>query len=428
MKIRTDKEKWEYFTKEKIIREKKKWMGKKIILFSVSEATQKAKNIVVENGGQVVAFVDNNLIQQNRLLEGIPVLKVEDIDKSNEENFIIICGGLWYEKEQQLHELGISPKNIMVIKNSCEIFIIKLAKLLKAWFILKKLKKMYGNQILLCPYPGTGDAYLTGRYLQNYLSNNSINNYTILVTGKVFKKVLEMYGYDNIYQITLYECEQLKELLTCFGGERLGIHYMMYWGLRTQNIYHIENYKRISFSELFKKAVFEDDNEAFAELTYCEDKEYIDEIINTKKIIPGKTVILAPYANSFSHELTLEWWEELVSILKKHNYKVFTNSSSEKEPVIKGSEPILLKYEDMYPVLEVAGYFIGVRSGLFDLMGSAKCKKIVIYQEYLSNERMNFFSLNNMQLCDDAVEFKLVNTKDKKRVLLKNIISEIEFK
>ena len=236
---------------------------------------------------------------------------------------------------------------------------------------------------------------------------------------------MDTYGYTDMQLISREECEQLKILLAYFGGDRLHMHFMLYWGLIWQNIYRIENIKGISFHSIFVRTVFG--------VQPLESRPFVKEAEDDEShgwesrydLLPGRTVILAPYANSFNEELTKDWWEALVDELIARGFKVFTNSSGDKEPVIAGTERVFLSYEDMFKVLGVAGYLVGMRSGLFDLMNEAACTKVVIYQEFITRERMNFFSLKNMYGCRNAYEYQLANTPEGRQALRQRILEEV---
>lgn len=401
-----------------------KFHNKKVILFSVSVYSQVAFEILKKHGINILYTVDNDPIQQQREWKGYAVKRPEDIDK-NDNIIVIICGGFLNEKYRQLKKIGLTNNKIFVIEYPKDSKVKEIVSVFWGLKLYNRIKKEYGEkEMLLCPYPGTGDLYLTGRYLNYYIDKHNIgNNYLIIVTNNSCRKVLELYGYDkkNILVITEYECKLLRILITYIEDRNIKIHYMLYWGLHYQ--YSIRINQEVSFNDVFEKTVFGLEKHIPILPKFSTDSNSIKDLIKKNEIIPQKTVILAPYANSYLQEVDNELWEKLVRELKKNGFRVFTNSASDKEPVIKGSRKIFLSYQDMFPIIENSGYFIGMRSGLCDLMSNAKCKKIIIYQDSMLTSKMKFFSLNNMGLCDDAIEFKYDGNNEK---LLKSIIDEIK--
>jgi ADP-heptose:LPS heptosyltransferase len=92
---------------------------------------------------------------------------------------------------------------------------------------------------------------------------------------------------------------------------------------------------------------------------------------------PKRTVILYPVSYS-APLLPNKFWEELAEEIKKKGYTVATNViGNEKE--IKGTIPLYTSIEEKFASAEIAGTVIGIRSGIFDVISYANCKKIIIY-------------------------------------------------
>lgn len=123
-------------------------------------------------------------------------------------------------------------------------------------------------------------------------------------------------------------------------------------------------------------------------------------------LVKGKTVILSPYANTIANP-SKEFWILLVEKFKEKGYMVVTNSGGDKEPAIEGTKQVLIPFDITVPVVELCGTFIGLRSGLCDFIASAKAGKIIIYPDriYVNGPVIDFYGLNKMGLCDDALEY-----------------------
>lgn len=106
---------------------------------------------------------------------------------------------------------------------------------------------------------------------------------------------------------------------------------------------------------------------------------------------PGKTVLIAPLAKSYPHQLPVNWWEPVVSSLMSEGFKVVTNIAAksnfssadvrDKVDFIKGSIPLEIPIDLVIPFTELCGNFIGVRSGLCDLLAFSNARKIIIYPQ-----------------------------------------------
>jgi hypothetical protein len=59
--------------------------------------------------------------------------------------------------------------------------------------------------------------------------------------------------------------------------------------------------------------------------------------------------------------------------------------------------------------MDAAGYFIGVRSGLCDVISTSSCKKVILYEKdglFYKASQYEYFSLEKMGLCNDAIEIE----------------------
>ena len=91
-------------------------------------------------------------------------------------------------------------------------------------------------------------------------------------------------------------------------------------------------------------------------------------------------VILSPYAKSVT-ALSEKIWEDIVSDYAGRGYQVFTNVAGDEKP-LAGTKPISPAICEMKSVVERAGVFVGIRSGLCDVIRTARCRKIALYPEY----------------------------------------------
>lgn len=386
----------------------------RVVIFGVSEDSSIVINEIMQLGGRIEFIIDNSKLQQQHKWLGYEIKDPSELMNDRKDICVIITKDHAYEKKRQILYYGISRNDILYFVPNQYNFKDRLIGMMKCLYVYNKIKSISNKYMLMCPYPGTGDAYITGLYLEGFIENKKIKNdeYTILVLGNGFKKILELYGYKNIKVISKEECDSIKALLCIMPSEFIKIYYLMYWGLPYQNVYRIEPIKGISFHELLKRSVF-----------YNVKK--IKYITYDKKSDKTKKIVIAPYANSFEMELPILFWEELIQKLSSLGYTVYTNCGNSKEQEIYGSIRLEMPYVEMFDFLNSCNYLIGVRSGLFDIFNDVNCYKIVLYQEYMSYERMKFFSLNNMYNRNDAVEYKLINESEYRVYLMNQIIENV---
>ena len=100
----------------------------------------------------------------------------------------------------------------------------------------------------------------------------------------------------------------------------------------------------------------------------------------------GKSVVLSPYAKSVAG-IGNPIWQRIISYYKQKGYQVYTNVAGE-ENALPGTCALRVSLGQLQGAVEWAGTFIGIRSGLCDVIKEAKCRKIVLFPDcYYSDTR-----------------------------------------
>lgn len=92
-----------------------------------------------------------------------------------------------------------------------------------------------------------------------------------------------------------------------------------------------------------------------------------------------RTIILAPHALTVQG-LEESFWLKLVAELIKKNkdYVIYTNVASPHEKVIPGTTPIVTNFQELRYLAERVNCFIGIRSGIFDLLAFTDARLLYI--------------------------------------------------
>ncbi|MCI9180628.1 MAG: hypothetical protein HFG50_11600 [Lachnospiraceae bacterium] len=98
------------------------------------------------------------------------------------------------------------------------------------------------------------------------------------------------------------------------------------------------------------------------------------------EIVPGKSVILSPYAKSVT-AIKKEIWAQIIQDYQNKGYVCYTNVVGD-ETALPDTIPISPLIDEMQLIVEWAGIFIGIRSGLCDVIKEASCRKIALYPDY----------------------------------------------
>lgn len=391
--------------------------GKELYIFGCVVQARDIRDELQDNGCVLEGFVDNNPGKAGggKKCLGVPVLFPVDL-KVDENKIIIICSKYFSEMKNQLEKLGFSDRNILriPIDEDAKKWSDDDASIKSALEIIEKGNELYEgilkenpnlDRMFICPYPGTGDIYMACTFLPKYLEINKICNYVVLVIGNSCKKVAELFEKEKVISITREQSEALLRFWE-FSGDDTIIKPLLYWGWRTKRYLYADHYPQISFSEMFVYDVFEYDDRPKTRNPIQESKEIVEMYFKELGLALGKTVIIAPYAGSFISEISYDVWKMLAKKLMEKGFSVCTNCSNESEETIEGTKRVCFPYAQAVPFVECAGYFIGIRSGLCDVISSAKCKKIIMYEDAFNATRISFFGLKKMGLCEsDVFEF-----------------------
>jgi hypothetical protein len=137
----------------------------------------------------------------------------------------------------------------------------------------------------------------------------------------------------------------------------------------------------------------------------------------------GRTILVAPLANSYPHKIQRFWWEKAVAALKNKGFTVVNNIganshfSSEDTKVkvghIDGATPVDIPIDMAIPFAELCGYFLGIRSGLCDLLAYSNTRKLIVYPEPDPNASnfnwvrsvAHYWSLQRNYNCERTLEY-----------------------
>ncbi len=114
-------------------------------------------------------------------------------------------------------------------------------------------------------------------------------------------------------------------------------------------------------------------------------------------VAPGRSTILFPYARSMNVS-ALQHMEALGKQFEQRGRTVFTSVAGAETPV-PGTRPIFIPFQLLIDVAEHAGWTVAVRSGIDDVLSSARCRKTSVYPNM---DMVRLWDLGGMGLCRDA--------------------------
>jgi len=389
---------------------------KRIVLFGASIASKEVKNCLAEYGYAPFAVVDNDTRKIGRECLGLTVQEPEKLLLPYSDSYAILIhsSGFYREILFQLKKIGYQ-KNKQVfalnfnINDSLAIFAYYTALKIRGLFLCWRLMRSLPHDafMFVAPYTGIGDIYLVGLFFNEYLKRNNVKKYVFVVVNVACKKVAEMFNIENIKVVKSNHAEDLVNLNRGLGTKFKIVTLNDGWS--SDPLQWIRGYKNLDFAKMFRYFVFGFDDNAQYELPPRKDWQHeIDELFQRHNLVKGKTVILSPYSNTL-FELPGDFWEAIALHCKELGYSVCTNCAAKNEKPVKETEAVFFPLGMAVDFVEAAGCFVGIRSGLCDVISSAKAKKIILYEKdgyFYKSSPYEYFSLKKMGLCEDAVELE----------------------
>lgn len=354
-----------------------------VYLFGHCEATLTLADLLLSYGIMPVAILDNNKIKYKTFYKDIPVQKPDVIIKEKPEKAVVLIVTRFYESMYaQLRKLGFAGEVRKLVDYntyaeyslSIDTILRKKERLFQGERILAGLKEKYpGHFLVFCPFQALGDIYFCMSYLPEFMKKRNVLKSVVCVVGKGCGAVAALFGSCHVEIFGQKELDAAVQ--ACFYENQSDTFVAHQDRPYVVDLNRALYNKRISLEKIYCCGVFGLPIETEPVLPRCW-KEYP----GNGDIEKGRAVILSPYAKSVT-ALCGDVWGQIITVYREKGYQIFTNVSGNEQP-LAGTEPISPGISEMKSVVEQAGTFIGIRSGMCDVIRTADCRKIALYPDY----------------------------------------------
>lgn len=117
------------------------------------------------------------------------------------------------------------------------------------------------------------------------------------------------------------------------------------------------------------------------------------------QIVPGRTLVLFPYARSVPQDCTVHF-VALAEQATQAGYHVMTSVAGQEQP-IAGTAAVHIPFDLLIPFCELAGHVVAIKSGIGDILATARCAKIFVYR---NEGDIDMFSVVDSELGGNAKE------------------------
>lgn len=357
--------------------------NKKIYLFGHCNSTEQLTDELLEKGYEIVAILDNSKAKQGLEYRGIEIQSPDVVrEQEDEETIVLIVTRFYEEMKAQLRELGFQGEVVKLVDyNTYAEYSLsedtlerKRKRVAHGIEILRGIEERNPNCFrVFCPLVALGDVFFCMSYLPLFMKKKGIEKCVICVGSQACAKVVSLFGQEYIEVLSQYDLDTaIQASLYMRDSNAFIAHQDRPYVV---NLHKALYKKLIPLEQMYACGVFG----LPIETKPCEPKHW-ELYKNLDEIVPDKTVILSPYAKSVIN-LPERVWEDIVEDYKSREYNIYTNVVGDEKP-LKGTKGISPDISQIQSLVEHAGTFIGIRSGLCDVIKYADCKKIALFPDY----------------------------------------------
>ncbi len=361
---------------------------KHIFLFGHCNASLELIDLLEAKGLQASAILDNSDEKQGREYRGVEVVYPKQInelsgDNPKEDSIVLIASRFYESMHKQLRELGYEgPVRKVIDYNTYADYSLSDETINRMQLreqagerLTKDLEEKYpGYFKVFFPFNALGDVYLAMSYWPHFAQKRSIGKTVFCVPAPVLADVVHLFGN---YPVEIYEQKLLDSMIqaaiyTQDKDSYIAHHDRPY----VINLHRALYVKKIPMELIYRCGVFGLERDTEPVLPKGGTERFSD----LDSIPKGKSVIFSPYAKSVT-AIDDKVWKNAIAFYAENGFKCYTNVVGDEKP-LDGTEPISPTIAQLRSVIEQAGTFVGIRSGLCDVIRNANAKKIALYPDY----------------------------------------------
>ena len=356
---------------------------RRIYLFGHCNATEELADLLLDRGYAVTAILDNNAVKHGNVYRGIMIQPPELVaGEEGAETIVCIVARAYAAMAEQLRRIGyrgivrkLVDYNSYADYSLSEETIKRMTlRRQRGEVLFAGLKDKYLEHFLiLCPFAALGDIYIMMSYLPHFMKKRGISQCAVGVIGNACAQVVRLFGSYPVESMSQKDMDETIQAALYERDARTFIpHQDRPYVVKLSNALYL---KPIPLEQMYCCGVFG--------LPWgtrpCEPEGFM-EYGDLDRIREGEAVIFSPYAKSVT-ALPDSVWARVVAHYKDKGYQCFTNVAGEEQP-LAGTVAISPRILEMKSVVERAGTYVGIRSGLCDVLKNVDARKIALYPDY----------------------------------------------
>lgn len=366
-------------------------INKVILVFGYCSASIEIIDWLSAQSICVSGILDNSDERQRCEYKGIKVIRPQDIyqvsrslGKDINEDFVIFIASRFYESmKSQLRQLGYNGPILKVIDyNTYSDYSLEdttIESKMKRRLLGDKILHQYthdtcGRFKVFFPYNALGDVYIAMSYWAIFAKNKQIRDVIFFVLTETLKSIVEMFGEYDVKVVCQKEMDAMvQSSLYCNDKSSYIVHQDRPYVVNLHEALYI---KCIPLEQIYCCGIYGLPKETIPQ----KPSRGLVRYAGLDGIPKRKSVIFSPHAKSVT-AIKESVWILAVNYYTRKGYECFTNVVGDEKP-LDGTKAISPSILEIQSVVEHAGTFIGIRSGLCDVIRDTKAKKIVLYPDY----------------------------------------------
>jgi hypothetical protein len=353
-----------------------------IYAFGHTAATEEIRRRLSGYDIALTGILDNNRAKQGSYLHGVPVISPDAVADVSVSSVVLIASRFHGEMREQLVDLGYAGEIIRVGSLSIGTDAGAGSDTRRGAGLLDQLRAGHpARHLLVCPFAALGDVYWALAYLPAFAAARDWRRpAVVVVVGEACRQVARLFGHEDAHSITQNEMDDLVAAVVAGGAQDATIaHHDRPHGDGAP--VRVLDERFVAFTDMYRDLVYKlpPGSQPHAPRG-CVAAEAGKGGHAWSHTIPSRrTVLMAPYAKSV---LPVPWsfWEQTARRHVSQGDVVATLVHGDEDPV-PGTLALEVPIPELIDAVEHAGTFIGLRSGLCDVVHTARARKVHVFPD-----------------------------------------------
>ena len=350
--------------------------------FGHTAATEQMRTRLGRYDLTLTGILDNNPAKQGSSLHGVPVIPPRAISEVNVPSVVLIASRFHEEMRQQLLKLGYAGDIIRVGTLSIETDTASGRNRDRGARLLDQLRVAHPDRhLVLCPFAALGDVYWALAYLPAFAAaGRRLPPAVVVVVGEGCRQVARLFGHEDACSLTQVEMDDLVGAVVDGGAQDATIaHHDRPYGDGAPVRALDERF--VAFTDMYRDLVYK---LSARTRPHAPRRDVLAQVSQAdpswaSRIPRGRAVLMTPYAKSV---MPVPWsfWEHTAERHVSQGDVVATVVHGDEDPV-PGTLALEIPIPELIAAVEHAGTFISLRSGLCDVVHTARARKVHVFPD-----------------------------------------------